>query len=57
MADVADDPHYRARGAIEVVDGVPMQGLVARLSRTPGSIRWAGRPAGADTDSVLGELE
>jgi crotonobetainyl-CoA:carnitine CoA-transferase CaiB-like acyl-CoA transferase len=57
MADVADDPHYRARGAIEVVDGVPMQGLVARLSRTPGSIRWAGRPAGADTESVLDELD
>jgi hypothetical protein len=30
------------------VDGVPMQGLVARLSATPGHIRWAGRPLGAD---------
>ena len=30
------------------VDGVPMQGLVARLSATPGRIRWAGRPLGAD---------
>jgi len=57
MADIADDPHYRARGAVVEVGGVPMQGLIARLSRTPG---WLGRPApalGADTDEVLAELE
>ncbi len=56
MADIADDPHYLARGVVEEVDGVPMQGLVARLSETPGEIRWAGRPAGADTDEVVAEL-
>ena len=56
MADIAADPHYRARGVIEEIDGVPMQGLVARLSETPGKIRWAGRPAGADTDEILAEL-
>jgi crotonobetainyl-CoA:carnitine CoA-transferase CaiB-like acyl-CoA transferase len=50
MADIATDPHYAARHAIEVVDGTPMQGLVARLSKTPGRIRWAGRPLGADQD-------
>jgi len=54
MADIAADPHYAARGAITEVDGTPMQGLVARLSRTPGRIRWAGRPLGADQDDVLG---
>jgi crotonobetainyl-CoA:carnitine CoA-transferase CaiB-like acyl-CoA transferase len=48
MADIARDPHYAARGAIVDVDGVPMQGLVARLSATPGHIRWAGKPLGAD---------
>lgn len=56
MADIAADPHYRARGSVVDVDGVPMQGLVARLSATPGRIRWAGRPLGADTDEVLSEL-
>ena len=56
MADIAADPHYAARGAVVEVDGVPMQGLVARLSATPGAIRWVGRPLGADTDSVLAEL-
>jgi crotonobetainyl-CoA:carnitine CoA-transferase CaiB-like acyl-CoA transferase len=48
MADVFADPHVRARGSIVEVDGVPMQGLVARLSRTPGAVRWAGRALGAD---------
>lgn len=56
MADASADPHLRAREAIVEVDGTPMQGLVARLSRTPGRIRWTGRPLGADTDEVLGEL-
>jgi formyl-CoA transferase len=57
MADLAVDPHLAARGTIAEVDGTPMQGLIARLSRTPGHIRWAGRPLGADTDTVLAELD
>ncbi len=48
MADVAADPHYRARGTIADVGGIPMQGLVARLSATPGHLRWPGRALGAD---------
>jgi crotonobetainyl-CoA:carnitine CoA-transferase CaiB-like acyl-CoA transferase len=42
MADIAADPHYAQRGSIVEVDGVPMQGLVAHLSETPGAIRWPG---------------
>jgi crotonobetainyl-CoA:carnitine CoA-transferase CaiB-like acyl-CoA transferase len=56
VADVVADPHVRERGVLVEVDGVLMQGPVARLSRTPGRIRHAGRPAGADTDAVLREL-
>jgi crotonobetainyl-CoA:carnitine CoA-transferase CaiB-like acyl-CoA transferase len=48
MADIARDPHYAARGAIAEVGGVAMQGLVARLSATPGELRWPGRALGAD---------
>jgi crotonobetainyl-CoA:carnitine CoA-transferase CaiB-like acyl-CoA transferase len=48
MADLFADPQVQARGSIVEVDGVPMQGVVARLSRTPGQVRWAGRPLGAD---------
>ena len=57
MADIAADPHYAARGSIVELDGTPMQGLVARLSATPGRLRWSGRPPGADTGTVLDELE
>jgi crotonobetainyl-CoA:carnitine CoA-transferase CaiB-like acyl-CoA transferase len=57
MADLAVDPHMLARQAIVEVDGTPMQGLIARLSETPGRIRWAGRAMGADTDEVLAELD
>jgi crotonobetainyl-CoA:carnitine CoA-transferase CaiB-like acyl-CoA transferase len=57
MAGLATDPHAVARGIVADLDGNPMQGLVARLSATPGRLRWAGRPLGADTDDVLGELD
>ncbi|MFT5530506.1 MAG: crotonobetainyl-CoA:carnitine CoA-transferase CaiB-like acyl-CoA transferase [Candidatus Poriferisodalaceae bacterium] len=52
MAQLAEDPHVIARGSIVEVDGVPMQGLIARLSRTPGAVKWVGRPLGADNDDV-----
>jgi len=48
MADVLADPHVLARDGIVPVDGVPMQGLIARLSATPGALRWAGRAPDAD---------
>lgn len=48
MAGVFADPQVVARGSIVEADGVPMPGVVARLSRTPGEVRWAGRAMGAD---------
>jgi len=57
MSELATDPHAVARGLVAEVDGVPMQGLVARLSATPGRLRWAGRPLGADTADVCAELD
>ena len=52
MADIATDPHFLARETITAVDGTPMQALIARLSATPGSLRWAGRPLDADGDQI-----
>ena len=57
MADLAADPHVEARGMITEVDGTPMQGLVARLSKTPGRLRWAGRPLDADGAEIRRQLE
>jgi crotonobetainyl-CoA:carnitine CoA-transferase CaiB-like acyl-CoA transferase len=52
MADIAADPHYAAREAIVSLDGTPMQGLIARLSATPGALRWQGRSLDADGDAI-----
>jgi crotonobetainyl-CoA:carnitine CoA-transferase CaiB-like acyl-CoA transferase len=56
MADIFADPHYRERGAITTVEGVPMPEVVARLSATPGAVRWAGRGRDADGDELRAEL-
>ncbi|MEI7546904.1 MAG: CoA transferase [Actinomycetota bacterium] len=48
MADIAADPHFTFREAIVELDGTPMQGLVAKLSATPGALRWQGRAKNAD---------
>ncbi len=60
-SDIADDPQLRAIGAIaDVPDAelgrVLMSNVVARLSATPGAIRWPGRAHGADTAEVLAEI-
>jgi crotonobetainyl-CoA:carnitine CoA-transferase CaiB-like acyl-CoA transferase len=52
MADIAADPHYRDRQAVVDLEGTPMQGLIARLSATPGVLRWQGRPLDADGDAI-----
>jgi crotonobetainyl-CoA:carnitine CoA-transferase CaiB-like acyl-CoA transferase len=52
MADIATDPHYAARGTIAEVDGTPMPALIARLSATPGALRWAGPRLDADGPAI-----
>jgi hypothetical protein len=34
---------------------VRMQNVLYRMAETPGSIRFTGRPLGADTDAILGD--
>lgn len=58
IADIAADPHYRARDAIVQVsagDGEPlrMPGVFPLLSATPGAIRHAAPALGEHTDEVL----
>ncbi|MFZ9627726.1 MAG: CaiB/BaiF CoA transferase family protein [Ilumatobacteraceae bacterium] len=52
MADIAVDEHYRARDAIVDLEGTPMQGLLAKLSATPGVLRWKGRGLDEDGDAI-----
>jgi crotonobetainyl-CoA:carnitine CoA-transferase CaiB-like acyl-CoA transferase len=59
--DVAEEPHYRARGTVVEVDTeefgpLAMQGIVPKLSGTPGAIRWTGPTLGAHNDDVYGGL-
>ncbi|MBA0051016.1 CoA transferase [Streptomyces sp. AJS327] len=61
VRDVLEDPQYRALDTVTTVDDpelgpLRMQNVLFRLSGTPGAIRWAGRPHGADTDGILAEL-
>jgi crotonobetainyl-CoA:carnitine CoA-transferase CaiB-like acyl-CoA transferase len=59
--DILADPHFRARGTIASIDDpdvgtLRLPSVLARLSETPGEIRWSGREHGADSAEVLGGL-
>ncbi|MGC9540257.1 CaiB/BaiF CoA transferase family protein [Streptomyces sp. UG1] len=58
VRDVMTDPQYAALDTITTIDDpelgpLRMQNVLFRLSATPGAIRWAGRPHGADTQEIL----
>ncbi len=59
--DIAEDPHYQARGMIERItsaDGLSLDvpGIVPKLSATPGRITRRAPTLGEDTQAVLREL-
>lgn len=57
---IMEDPQFRALDSVTTIDdpelgALKMQNVLCRLSETPGSIKWAGRPVGADNEAVYGE--
>ncbi|MCW7539986.1 CoA transferase [Aquabacterium sp. A7-Y] len=59
--DIAEDPHYRARGMIQRVESadglsVEVPGVVPVLSATPGAIGRRAPTLGEDTQAVLREV-
>jgi len=56
MAEIAVDPHFAARQAINIVGATPMQGLLASLSKTPGELKWEGRALDADGTEIRKNL-
>ncbi|WP_042886479.1 CaiB/BaiF CoA transferase family protein [Cupriavidus necator] len=58
VKDIAEDPHYRARGVIESVTSaggltVEVPGVVPKLSASPGEIHDRAPTLGEHTDAVL----
>ncbi len=56
MQQVIEDPHFIARESFTKVDGILMQNLVARLSKTPGKIISAGPKLGEHNEEIKREL-
>jgi formyl-CoA transferase len=61
VADIANDPHYKARGNIESIqmrDGtlIDVPGVIPKLSRTPGSIKTLAPDIGENTDAILRDM-
>lgn len=61
MADIFADPHYAARGMLARIPDdeggtIAMPAPVPKLSRTPATIRHAGRTVGHDTLNVLRDV-
>ncbi|SIT49364.1 putative acyl-CoA transferase/carnitine dehydratase [Paraburkholderia piptadeniae] len=61
IADIAQDPHYKAREMIldsALDDGTPVQlpGIVPKLTDTPGTVRTPAPTLGQHTDAILEKL-
>lgn len=56
MQQVIEDPHFIERESFTRVDGILMQNLVARMSKTPGKINSAGPKLGEHTEEIVEEL-
>jgi crotonobetainyl-CoA:carnitine CoA-transferase CaiB-like acyl-CoA transferase len=60
-ADLIKDPHVLAREMVitvqdEELGPIRMQGIVPKLSATPGKVEHAGQRLGASNDLVYGQL-
>ncbi len=56
MQQVIEDPHFIARESFTRVDGILMQNLVARMSKTPGKINSVGPKLGEHSEEIVNEL-
>jgi crotonobetainyl-CoA:carnitine CoA-transferase CaiB-like acyl-CoA transferase len=60
IADIFEDPQYRARGNIKMTasraGAIAVPDVVPRLSATPGEIRWLGEGIGAQNEEIFRDL-
>ena len=57
IADIFEDPQYRARGNIKMTESragaIAVPDVVPRLSATPGEVRWLGEGIGAQNEEIF----
>ncbi len=59
VADIFNDPHIWERGSLvkvfddELGEDISVQGIVPKMSKTPGEIKWNGQPVGSANDEVF----
>jgi crotonobetainyl-CoA:carnitine CoA-transferase CaiB-like acyl-CoA transferase len=60
IADIFEDPQYRARANIKMTDSrvgaIAVPDVVPRLSATPGEVRWLGEGIGARNEEIFRDL-
>lgn len=61
IADIVDDPHFRARDMLlslhdRVLGELKVPGIVPKLSATPGAARWLGPDIGVHNQQVYAEM-
>jgi crotonobetainyl-CoA:carnitine CoA-transferase CaiB-like acyl-CoA transferase len=60
IADIFEDPQYRARGNIKMTESragaIAIPDVVPRLSATPGEVRWLGEGIGAQNEEIFRDL-
>lgn len=60
VVEMMADPHFRARGLFEEVEGgggpVKIPAILPRLTATPGRTEWAGPAVGAHNEEVFSDL-
>jgi len=59
--EVSNQEHFHLRGTLAWIDDptfgdVLTQGVPYQLSETPGRVRWAFKPVGADNEHILAKL-
>jgi crotonobetainyl-CoA:carnitine CoA-transferase CaiB-like acyl-CoA transferase len=58
IADIFQDPHFHTRDMLidvphPTLGSTRQVGIVPKMSKTPGNVRWSGPDAGADTATIL----
>lgn len=61
VKDIIEDPHYKAREMLLDIDTpigkLKMPGIVPKMSKSPGKVKWAGPKLGENNDEFLNKIK